>query len=329
MSSALAFAGRETLRLAFLLAAVSVVAFTLVSLSPVDPVSAYIGDEVLRISPEQRQIIAERWGLDAPAPVRYLRWAGQIAQGHFGTSMVFNEPVLSVIGSRALVSLALMAVAWSLSGVLGFALGLVAGAFEGTWLDRAVRGYSYTLASTPSFWLGLVLLSVFAVGLRWAPIGGASPIGVPFEAATLGERLAHLALPALALSVIGVAGIALHTREKVVDAMHSDYALFARAQGETRWGVAQRHAFRNALLPALTLQLGSLGELFGGAVLAETVFSYPGLGQATVQAGLRGDVPLLLGITLFATLFVFTGNALADASYRFVDPRIRLGASPS
>ena len=326
MSRPLVFAAREGARLAFLLAAVSVLAFTLVSLSPVDPVSAYIGDEALHVGPEQRQIIAERWGLDAPAPVRYERWAGQIVQGHFGTSMVFNEPVLSVIGSRALVSLALMAVAWTFSGVLGFALGLVAGAFEGSWLDRFVRGYAYTLASTPSFWMGLVLLSVFAVGLRWAPIGGASPVGVPLAEATLGEFLAHLALPALALSVIGVAGIALHTREKVVDAMHSDYALFARAQGETRWGVAWRHGLRHAALPALTLQLGSLGELFGGAVLAETVFSYPGLGQATVQAGLRGDVPLLLGITLFATLFVFTGNALADVSYRFVDPRIRLGA---
>ena len=329
MSRPLAFIAREGARLAFLLAAVSAVAFTLVSLSPVDPVSAYIGDEALHVGPEQRQIIAERWGLDAPAPVRYARWAGQIVRGRFGTSMVFNEPVLSVIGSRALVSLALMAVAWTLSGVLGFALGLVAGAFEGSWLDRLVRGYAYTLASTPSFWMGLVLLSVFAVGLRWAPIGGASPVGVPFAAATWGERLAHLALPALTLSIIGVAGIALHTREKIVDAMHSDYALFARAQGETRWGVAWRHGLRNAALPALTLQLGSLGELFGGAVLAETVFSYPGLGQATVQAGLRGDVPLLLGITLVATLFVFAGNALADASYRLVDPRIRLGAPPT
>ena len=130
-------------------------------------------------------------------------------------------------------------------------------------------------------------------------------------------------LPAFALSIIGVAGIALHTREKMIDAMNSDYALFARALGETRGGVAWRHCLRNVALPALTLQLGSIGELFGGAVLAEQVFGYPGLGQATVQAGLRGDIPLLLGITLFSTVFVYAGNALADASYRFIDPRIR------
>lgn len=325
MSALPRFLARESLRLAFLLVAVSVIAFTLVSLSPVDPVSAYIGDEVLRVGPEQRQAIAERWGLDDPAPVRFVRWAGQVVQGHLGTSIVFNEPVAEVIGKRFVVSLWLMAAAWLVSGALGFVLGVVAGAAEGSLLDRAIRGYAYTLASTPSFWMGLVLLSIFAVGLGWAPIGGASPIGVPWEAATLGEKLRHLALPALALSIIGVAGIALHTREKTIDAMNSDYALFARAQGESRWGVAWRHSLRNVALPALTLQLGSLGELFGGAVLAEAVFSYPGLGQATVQAGLRGDVPLLLGITLFATLFAFTGNALADASYRFVDPRIRLG----
>jgi peptide/nickel transport system permease protein len=145
------------------------------------------------------------------------------------------------------------------------------------------------------------------------------------EAVTLWQRLHHLILPAFALSIIGIANIALHTREKMIDIMHSEYVLFAKAQGESLSGIAWHQGVRNAALPAITLQFASLGELFGGSVLAEQVFSYPGLGKATVDAGIRGDVPLLLGIVLFSTVFVFSGNTLADLCYRVIDPRIRIG----
>jgi peptide/nickel transport system permease protein len=128
------------------------------------------------------------------------------------------------------------------------------------------------------------------------------------------------------LSVIGVANIALHTRAKLIGVLESDFAVFARAQGESRSGVVVQHGLRNIVFPALTLQFASLSELFGGSVLAETVFTYPGLGHATVEAGLRSDVPLLMGIVLFSAVFVFVGNTLADVVYGFIDPRVRLGA---
>lgn len=137
------------------------------------------------------------------------------------------------------------------------------------------------------------------------------------------QRLHHLLLPAITLSLTGIAQITLHTREKTIEALRSDYALFAYAQGETTAGIVFRRALRNTALPAITLQFASLGELFGGAVLAEQVFAYPGLGRTTVEAGIRGDIPLLLGIVLFSTLFVFTGNFMADLLYQLVDPRIR------
>ncbi|MBG0789760.1 MAG: ABC transporter permease [Desulfovibrionaceae bacterium] len=312
-------------RLVLILSLVSTLAFTLVSLSPVDPVSAYIGIDRMQISTEQEQRIIERWGLDRPAPERFLIWAGNVLRGDLGQSMIFNEPVTTVIGKRFVTSLWLMASAWLLSGVLGFVLGVVAGTNRGSPADRVIRLYSYTLASTPSFWMGLVLLAVFSVSLGLTPICCATPPGVSPDDATLWQRLHHLILPAATLSLIGVAQIALHTREKTIDAMNSEYALFAFAQGESRAGVAWRHAVRNVALPAVTLQFASLGELFGGSVLAEQVFSYPGLGKATVEAGIRGDVPLLLGITLFSALFVFTGNLVADILYGVLDPRIRIG----
>ncbi len=136
-----------------------------------------------------------------------------------------------------------------------------------------------------------------------------------------------MTLPALTLSVIGIAPIALHTRQKLLDVLASDYILFARARGERGFWLFWRHGLRAVALPAVTLQFTGFSELFGGAVLAEQVFSYPGLGQATVEAGLRGDVPLLLGIVLFSAVLVFTGNTVADLIYRAIDPRIREGRS--
>jgi peptide/nickel transport system permease protein len=327
VKSILVFLSKKLLRLALLLVTLSIAAFTLVSLSPIDPVNAYVGADMLRVSPEQRALIAERWGLNDPPAQRYLRWLGQVVQGDLGNSSIYRQPVSVVIGQRFLASLGLMSAAWALSGLLGFALGVLAGGREGSLFDRLVRWFSYTLASTPTFWLALLLLIIFSVALRWTPICCAAPPGVLPDAITLAQRIHHLILPAAALSIIGVANVTLHTRQKLISVLNSDYALFARAQGETRWSLIWQHGLRNIALPAITLQFASLSELFGGSVLAEQVFAYPGLGQATVQAGLRGDVPLLLGIVLFSAVFVFTGNALADLIYHLVDPRIRLGVA--
>lgn len=165
--------------------------------------------------------------------------------------------------------------------------------------------------------------AIFAVQLKWAPFCCAAPPGILPDRIGLGDRLAHLALPTVTLSMLGVAQIALHTRDKLRQVMRSDYAALAFSQGLSRLQVAWRHGRRNAALPALTLHFAHWGEIFGGSILAETVFAYPGLGEVTVQAGLRGDAPLLLAITLFTALFVFTGNLLADLLHRLIDPRLR------
>ena len=319
------FFWRKMARLTLLLAAVCTFSFILVNLSPIDPVDAYVGADMLSIGAEQRERIAERWGLHDPSLVRFWRWASEIARGNLGRSAIFNRPVVEVIADRFVASLWLMGAAWIVSGVLGFVLGVLAGARPNSLLDRAIRLYSYTLASTPTFWMGLLLLIVFAVWLRAAPVCCATPPGAAPEDVSFWQRVHHLLLPAATLSVIGIAGVALHTRQKLLEVAQSDYFLFARAQGEGTWGLIWHHGLRNVALPAITLQFASFSELFGGSVLAEQVFAYPGLGQATVQAGLRGDVPLLLGIVLFSTVFVFTGNTLADLAYRLIDPRIRQG----
>ena len=306
--------------------AVGLVVFALVSMSPIDPVQANVGQAAyVNMSEAKRAQLASYWGVDVPFWERFANWAGALLQGDMGTSLRFNAPVSEVIAHRAANSLALMGIAWLLSGVLGFALGVAAGARRGGALDRVVRSYCFLLASTPTFWLGLLILMVFAVQLDWFPIGFSVPIGVSAADVTLGDAAHHLVLPALTLSVTGVANIALHTREKVVDVLESDYVRFARARGESELSVIMHHGLRNVALPAVTLQCAFISEIFGGSVLVEQVFSYPGLGQAAVTAGLGGDVALLAGIALVSAVLVFGGNLLANILYGVLDPRMRVG----
>ncbi|GAB2699928.1 ABC transporter permease [Paenibacillus thermoaerophilus] len=315
----------RAVRLILLLVAVSVVSFALVSHSPVDPIQAYVGADVMRVGPEQRAQIAEYWGLDRPPAERFLQWAGALLRGDLGASMIYRMPVAEVIGERFANSLALMSAAWLLSGLIGFAAGSLAAMKEGTWIDRLIRWYCYVLASTPTFWMGLLLVIVFAVWLGWFPVALGVPAGVMAGQVSWWDHVRHMILPALTLGIVGISGIALHTRQKLLDVLSSEYVLFARARGERGWTLFRRHGLRNVALPAITLQFASFSELFGGAVLAEQVFSYPGLGQATVEAGLRGDIPLLLAIVLFSAIFVFIGNAIGDLLYRLIDPRTREG----
>lgn len=306
-----------------LLLAVTVISFALVQMSPVDPVQQYILGLGTAVSPEQRAEIEEYWGVDEPPVERYFTWLGELLQGNWGESSLYRRPVMDIIGERFANSLALMLCAWVLSGVIGFFLGCVMGIYRDRWPDKIIKKICYLLSSVPTFWLGLVFLLLFSVTLKWFPIGFSTPIGILNEEVTIWQRLHHLALPAFTLSLMSFANIALHTRQKLVDVLNSEYVLFARARGEGRWTILRRHGLRNILLPAITLQFASFAELFGGSVMAENVFSYPGLGSAVAAAGLSSDVPLLLGVTLFSALFVCVGNMIANLLYGVVDPQIR------
>ena len=320
MRTALAYVAKFLL----LMFAVSVVTFVLVGLSPIDPVQANVGQQALMsMSEAKRAQLASYWGTDLPIWERYLNWLASALQGDLGTSLRFNAPVTEVVAHRAANSLALLAVAWLISGVLGFVLGVIAGMKRGSIFDKIVKGYCYLLAATPTFWVGLLVLMVFAVSLHWFPIGFSAPIGVAAADVTIFQSIHHMVLPALTLSVVGVANIALHTREKTIDVLESDYMRFAQARGLSLWEAVRHHGLRNLLLPAMTLQFASISEIVGGSVLVEQVFSYPGLGQATITAGLGGDASLLVAIAILCAALVFLGNMIANILYGVVDPRIR------
>lgn len=328
MKHRLIFTGKKLIRMVLLLLGVSLVAFLLMSASPLDPLQTNVGQAALgTMSQEQVAKLEEYWGVNDPPVQRYLGWLGDFVRGDMGTSLLYRQPVSQMIGQRLQNSLWLMAFAWVLSGVLGLILGVLAGANRGSLGDKVIRGYCLLISSTPTFWLALVLLIIFAVWLGVLPIGLSVPIGVDAASVTLADRLYHAILPALTLSITGVANIALHTREKMIDILESDYVLFARARGESKASIVLRHGLRNVALPAITLQFASISEIFGGSVLVEQVFSYPGLGQAAVTAGLGSDLPLLLGITVVSAAIVFGGNLVADLLYGVVDPKIRRGAA--
>lgn len=311
-------------RLLWLLPLAMIGLFTLVSLAPVDPVQAYVGARVASVGPEQRDAIAAAWGLDDPAPQRFVAWVSHLARGNFGESITYNAPVAEVIRNRAGASFVLIGTAFVLSLVVGFALGLVAAATRGSWPDRIIRGGAVILAASPGFWVAILLVSVFAVWLGWLPTCCAAPPGLTSDEVTFAARLRHLILPAIAVSIVGISPLILHTRARAAAFLESPAARHLMAHGARPLPLVLRWGARHAAGPALTVHLAGAGEFIGGSVLAETIFAWPGLGQATVRAATGADAPLLMGIALATLIVVFTGNLAADIAARIADPRLRV-----
>lgn len=315
---------KNLVRFILLLFCVSAAAFFLVSISPLDPLKTNVGQAALgSMSEEQIQKLETYWGVDIPPVKRFLEWGKDFITGDMGISLLYRQPVEKIIWTKLSNSILLFVFSWVFSGVIGTVFGILAGMKQGEWIDKIICGYSILISSTPVFWIALIFLMIFAVWFPILPIGFSVPIGVEAGDVTIFARIYHAVLPAVTLSITGVSGIILHTRKKMIEILESDYVLFAKARGETKWQILKNHGIRNILFPAVTLQFSAIGEIFGGSILVEQVFSYPGLGQAAITAGIGSDIPLLLGITVIMASIVFLGNLIADILYSFIDPRIR------
>lgn len=308
-------------QLMLLLAAVTLIAFVLVDLSPIDPIVQYSMGRGLGLSEEQKANLIQQWDLNKPLLTRYVAWVNNVLQGEFGYSHIYQRPVLKMIQEGMMSSLLLMALSWITQGFFGFLLGLIAGMKEGRWLDRLIQSFAIITSSTPTYWIAILLILCFSVYLHWFPLGFGSPIGVESSQINWADRLYYAILPAITLALTGVGPMILHTREKVIDVLHQDYVLYQQSRGLQSWNLVTRSALRNVMLPAITLQFMNFSELFSGSILAEQAFNYQGLGKYSVDAGIQGDVPLLLGIVVFSTLFVFVGNQLADVCSQLIDYR--------
>ena len=324
-SGAITFAGGKVLRLASVLFAISIICFVLMAFSPLDPLIQYLGGESAVVSGEKAQRIASELGIDQPYYIQYFHWINNLFHGDFGYSTIYEQPVITVIKEKAGASMLLLFVSWIITGLLGFLFGVIAALKEGKLPDRILKVYALAMASAPPYWVGLLLVMFFSIYLGWFPVGLSASIGIGRNQAGFWDVASHLFLPALTLSLSGIAQMTLHVRQKLLDIFSTDYILFAKARGENKLMLFTKHGFRNVMLPAITIQFASLGEIFGGSTLVEKVFSYPGLGSAIVAAGIKGDIPLLLGISLISSVFVFAGNFIADILCYFIDPRISRG----
>lgn len=314
---------KEIFLFLLLILAVSFISFLLLDLSPIDPIASFARARSVGLSPEDKQELIKVWGLDQPLIARYFSWLVNLVRGDLGISNIYGRKVIDIIGEGFSRSILLMAIAWIFQGIIGIWLGIVAGANQGKIKDKIIKAYAIVFASTPSFWVGILLIIVFSLKLKLFPSSMGSPVGVLSEDITLTDSLKHLVLPALTLVLVGVSNLILHTRSKVIDILNSDYVLYAKARGMKKGEILNKFAFKNLILPGLSLLFTSFSELFSGTVLVENVFNYPGIGGLTVEAGLRGDAPLLLGLVLFSTIFVYMGNRICDLLYLVIDPRLR------
>ena len=314
---------KEIFLFLLLILAVSFISFLLLDLSPIDPIASFARARSVGLSPEAKQELIKVWGLDQPLIARYFSWLVNLVRGDLGISNIYGRKVIDIIGEGFSRSILLMAIAWIFQGIIGIWLGIVAGANQGKIKDKIIKAYAIIFASTPSFWVGILLIIVFSLKLKLFPSSMGSPVGVLKEDITLADSLKHLVLPAFTLVLVGVSNLILHTRSKVIDILNSDYVLYAKARGMKKGEILNKFAFKNLILPGLSLLFTSFSELFSGTVLVENVFNYPGIGGLTVEAGLRGDAPLLLGLVLFSTIFVYVGNRICDLLYLVIDPRLR------
>lgn len=300
---------------------ITILVFTFIQLTPGDPVSAYLRPE-LGATEAMREAMRKRLGLDQPAPIRYLRWLQQTAQGNLGYRIVGGQPVNATLARGLRASMLLLGTALALGCLFGIPLGILSALRQYSRLDFLLTTLAFLGVSSPSFLLGLGGLYLFGLKLKLFPIGGM------FSAtgdSSLLDVLHHLALPALILGFAYTAILMRYTRSSMLEVIRQAYVTTARAKGLGDMAVVLRHSFRNALIPVLTVIGLALPEMVGGAVITETVFTWPGMGSLLVDAVNGRDYPLIMGISLCVAIAVLAANLLTDVAYALADPRIRYG----
>ena len=301
-----------------LLIGITMMTYAFINLAPGDPVSAMADPQFTlgRTNPKQ----LERLGLHKPVYVRYVIWLRELATGNFGYSYRSGKPVLGIIKSRLVPTLELTSIALVISVVLGTVFGVVAALRQYSIYDYLLSIGALAGLSIPSFFFALLALYIFAAVWPIFPSFGMTTYG---EEYSLLDNLYHLALPATVLSIESMAGNTRFARTAMLEVMRSDYVTTARAKGLSEYTVIGRHAFRNALLPLITITTLRLPGLFGGAVLIEFMFAWPGMGQLSVQSAVNRDYTVLMGLAVIVAVLVLGANLVADVLYAYADPRIR------
>ncbi|WP_134704265.1 ABC transporter permease [Ammoniphilus sp. YIM 78166] len=300
-----------------LMLGITLISFALMYLAPGGPTDVMMDP---KIKPEDKEKMMAALGLDQPAWIQYLRWLGNFIQGDWGTSFIRKMPVLDLIVERLPQTLLLMGFSFLFAAVLSIPIGILAARKKNTWVDYTSTFIAFLGLATPNFWLGILLLMTFSVYFNLLPAGGIHGFGS--GSGGVWDYLKHLILPALTLGTADMAGLTRYTRSSMLEVLGQQYMTTARSKGLREWIVIYKHGLRNGLIPIVTVFGLSLPSFFGGAVIVEKIFSYPGIGLLFLDAVFQRDYPVIMAITTISAFLVVIGNLVADILYALLDPRI-------
>lgn len=309
---------RKLLQAIPLLFGVSLVTFLIIHTAPGDPVSYILSPGM---SPDEANRLREALGLDQPIWVQYVLWLGAILRGDLGTSFLSNRPVTELIFERLGATLLLSAASLAYALIICLPVGIISAVKQYSLFDNLATFFVFLGYSLPGFWLGLILLYFFSVQLKWLPAGGMTSVDGP---GGVDDILIHLILPSVVLGTFVLANLVRFLRSSLLEVLHQDYVRTARAKGLMERLVLARHALRNALIPVVTVLGVQIPILLSGAIITETIFSWPGVGRLAVRAAFERDYPTIMGLTLLVSTLVILSNLLTDIAYGYIDPRIRL-----
>ncbi|MCX5990533.1 MAG: ABC transporter permease [Chloroflexi bacterium] len=312
------YLARRTVQAVPLLLFMTLVVFILLRATPGGPMSMYEADPT--VTPEDLARLRAQMGLDQPVPLQYLRWLGAMVSGDWGWSLVTKRPVTVMILERLPNTLLLMSITFVVTLAIAVPIAIVSAVRQYSWFDHVATTIAFAGNSLPTFWIGLMLIMIFAVGLRWLPAGGMYTLGEPYS---FGDRLKYLILPVTTLAIFDATHYIRYLRSSLLDVIRQDYIRVAHAKGLDGTTVLRRHALRNAAIPLVTVIAIDLPQLFSGALITETIFAWPGMGRLFWEASGRVDYPVLMGIFTVASTLVIASNLLADVAYAWLDPRIR------
>jgi peptide/nickel transport system permease protein len=311
---------RRLIQALIVLLIVTLIVFFVMRLMPGDPILIYVAssNDVANLNPEQIQVLRAEFGLDKPIMVQYLSWFGNIAHLDFGKSIYWNVPVTKLLTERVPITLYLGVIAMVIGMSLGLLAGIGAAIRRGKMFDKIVLPLTYLGICIPVFWLGILMIYFIGLNLRWLPMAGFTS---PFDNFSLSIR--QTIMPVICMSVFGLAANARQMRSSMLEVVRQDYIRTAWSKGLRERIIILKHALKNSLIPVITLMGMSLGHVFGGSVLVETVFAIPGMGRLSVQAISGHDYIVVQAVTFVTALIILLANLLVDISYGFLDPRVR------
>lgn len=313
---------KRILKMIPLLLAISIIIFWIVSMTPGNFVDAKSNPNM---SAEKIEQLKSIYGLDKPVPVRYINWLKGVVKGDLGDSLKYRQPVTSVINAYVWNSFLLAAVSFVISLIVAIPLGIISAVKQYSFFDKATTFLTFLTMSVPTFFLGLILIKIFALNMNILPIGGMTNAGSKLTGmSNLEDIVKHMIMPCVTLVIIQVGSLIKYVRTSMLEVIRQDYIRTARAKGLKEKVVIYKHALRNALIPIVTIIGLSIPGLFAGALITETVFVWPGVGKLGYDAILTRDYVLTVGFAMFMAVLTLLGNLLSDILYAVVDPRIKL-----